>query len=391
MTPPEKPTPPKPAELLPGKVPWGSRKPPAKLPGSVPPNLSAKQVPWGSLKTTKPGPPPKPLDPTVTHMPWAAPAPVAKPASPQPTARSVFAKLVPWSSRKATEPDPVKPSAADDSSSTTPSWALPKTTDAAGVAPAQNQAEMEFAREAQGQGVSADEPTAEQLVALLSKMSARNREPRASINPQAPYKARPISFDATQWEVFKMRAYAHRGRLSLTGVALLLVLGAVYLMKLVSLNAEIDRQWLKVDNELRHRYALAPAYVDCILSFSDNERYTLLLTEKALDAWHKAKTDEEIATAAAQMERVMIRLAKVMKRYEQSVPAPEPDQIESSALFAQLEVQKERSRAVASEMIQRYNADVEDFNSKVLDAPGSWIAWVARLHPRSPLFARAKE
>ena len=393
MTPPEKSTSPKPAELLPGKVPWGSPKSAAKSPApeSAPPNLSAKQVPWGLLKANKPGAPAKPLDPMVTQMPWAAPPPPAKPASPGPTARSVFARLVPWSSRKATKPSPPKPAVEISSSTTAAAWALPKNMDATATSPPPNQAEMDIAREAQGQGVSADEPTAEQLVALLSKISERTREPRASPNAQAPYKARPISFDATSWDVFKMRVQVHRWRLGFAGVALLVGLATVYLMKLVSLNAEIDRQWAKVDNELIHRYALAPAYVDCILTYSADDRYTLLLTERSLAAWRTAKTDEEIATAAARMERVMILLAKVMKRCEQSTPAPEPDQIESSAQFAQLEVQKEKSRAVASEMIQRYNAVVADFNGKVLGAPGTWIAWVARLHPRSPLFARGGE
>lgn len=395
MSPPENPPSPKPADLRPAQVPWGSRKTaaPPTAPETAAPALSAKQVPWGSHRPKKPGPPPPAQDPMVTHMPWALPTTPPMPVAPAPTARSVFAKLVPWTSRKA-KPAPPPPEiipAEPSSSATTAAWALPKTSDAARAGPPVDQVEMEFARGLEGQRASAGEPTAEQLVALLSKMAARTREPRASPNAQAPYKAAPISFDATQWDVVKLYAQLHRWRLIAAGAVLLLMLGTAYLMRLVSLNAEIDREWQAVDKALLQRYAAVPSYVECILSYSAEERFTLNLTERNLTAWRTAKTDAEIAAAAPRMERVLVLLSKVMKRCEHATPAPDPDQLESSVLFAHLEEQREQSRVSTAEMIQRYNAAVNDFNDKVLGVPGTWVAWAAHLHPRSPLFASSKE
>lgn len=246
---------------------------------------------------------------------------------------------------------------------------------------------MEFARELQGQRDQANEPTAEQLVALLSRMSSRVREPRVEVTPQTPYKARPISFDASRWDVVKLYISAHRVRLGFAGVGLVFAVAVLYLFKLVALNTEIDRQWLEVDHALRQRYAAVPQYVDCILAYSDNERFTLASTEKGLDAWRTAKTEQDVAAAAARMERILILLAKVMRRCEKGVPAPEPNQVDSSALFVELEQQRQQSRLVTTELVLRYNTVVENFNDKVQSAPGSWSAGLAGLHPRHPLFS----
>ena len=388
MIPPEKSPSPKRTELLTKQVPWGAAKLAAKPapPEPAKANLSAKKVPWSSRKPTAPAPPPGPLDPTVTHMPWAAPEPAPTPASPPPAAPIVSAKRVPWSWRKTPKPGPPP---AEKIAEVNPAlgataWALPRDAAAAALA----QTEMELARDSRPP--DDNEPTAEQLVALLSKLPRRTREPQAmstALDARAPYKARPISFEPTSWEVFTLWAYAFRRRLSIGGVLFVLALATAYLLRLVSLNAEIDRQWRALETALRDRYALVPAYVDCIQTYSDNEPFTFTMAQKGLTAWRSARTEEEFVAAAAQMERVLNQLTRVMTRYEQDVPAKDPDQADSSAAFARLERQKERSRRLAGELVQRYNATVENFNAKVQAVPGSWIAWAAHLDARRPIFA----
>lgn len=388
MTPPEEKPAPKPPELLPKQVQWGPRKPATPLPADTAaatpaaPAISAKQVKWGAAK--KPvEPPPAKSDPTVTHMPWAVPTGDTRPPTPPPKPKGMFAKLVPWSSGPAKKPTPPKPVPPTDTGG---SWALPKNANASASAATPDQTEMEFARELQGQRDQSGEPTAEQLVAVLSRMAARTRDPVRETTPQLPYKARPISFEATRWDVVKIFVAKHRVRLSLGGAALIVALATAYLFKLIALNTEIDRQWLSVDQALRQRYATVPQYVECILAFSDNERFTLAFTERSLNAWRTAKTDQEVATAAARMERILVLLAKVMRRCEKETPAPEPSQVDSSAQFAELEAQRQQSRATAGELIVRYNAAVDDFNRRVVSAPGSWLAGVSGLRPRRTLF-----
>jgi len=237
---------------------------------------------------------------------------------------------------------------------------------------------------------SADEPTAEQLVAILSKISAREREAQPPSTPLTAYKAKPISFAATPWDVFKLWARAHWLRLSVAGAALLLILAAADLFHLLSLNTALDREWLGVEAALRQRYAMAPAYVDCITIYSDNERFTLALTERALAAWRTARTEKEVAAAATQMENALTALAKAMSHWEQITPAKDAAQTASSNRFAELQREKDRSRGRTTEAIRRYNQLAEDFNDQVGGVPGAWIARVAGLHPRATLFTSGR-
>ncbi len=415
MASPEKLPPSQPADLRPAQVPWGARKKPAKpaepvvTPVSIPPaepapapppsapavapvvaTLSARKVPWGARKAAPAAPPPPSPDAMVTHMPWAEPPPPAPP--PPAPKKSLLAKLVPWGSRKTPPPPPPPEDESPDEIAAAPvaTWALPKSAD---TTPA-TQEEMDFARELRGTERSGGEPTAEQLVALLSRLPVRTKKGAPTMlsadDARTPYKARPISFEPTRWEIFKMWAVAYRRRLSVASVLLILALATAYLWRLVTLNAEIDRQWRVVESALRDRYALAPAYVDCITVFSDSERYTMTITEHGLKAWRSARTDHQVSAAAARMETVLTLLAKVMRRYDQAVPIKEGDEADASVQFARLERQRESSRQRTAELVQRYNATVENFNHQIDSMPGSWLAWASNLHEHSLMFARAR-
>jgi hypothetical protein len=266
-------------------------------------------------------------------------------------------------------------------------WALPKTAGFPPENPPSDKtlvgATRKFPERETG---SSREPSAEELVAVLSRKASRMRI-REKPAPLEHYRARPISFTATRWEVFKMWARSRWRRLSFAGVGLVLALGAAYWWKLVSLNAEIDRQWNELTPWLRQRYALVPSYVTGIASFSNQERYTFAVAEKALATWRTARTDEEIAAAAVRMEQALSLLAKVMKRYTQDGVASEAEQVASSLQFGRLEEKREQSRALLREQIRTYNQAVTAFNERLLGVPGSWLAPIAHLHARAPLYA----
>ncbi len=249
---------------------------------------------------------------------------------------------------------------------------------------------MDFARELQVQRNEADEPTAEELVAILSRKAARVREPQEPRSAQEPYKARPISFVPTRWEIIQLWVSAHRVYATFASVALVVLVGTAYLWRLVLLNVEVDRQWLDLDHALRDRYAMVPAYVECIASYRDKETYALVLTGRALTAWRTARTKEQVISTTATMERVLALLSKEMRQCEQSSPAPDPDQLNSSTRFAKLEIQKSQSTEITTKLVLRYNATIGNFNDKVIGAPGSWIAGMAGLHPHRPIFANGR-
>jgi hypothetical protein len=294
----------------------------------------------------------------------------------------VSAKKVPWSwqKKKKTEPTPAKPQ-PEESSPALAAWALPKGATPLSLA----QQEMEFARDLPAR--DANEPTAEQLVAYLSRLRSRKGEPQAESSPQMPYKARPISFEPTRWEIFMLWAQAHRRQLSIGGALLVLILCTADLLRLVSLNGQIDREWRAIETALRDRYTLLPGYVECVSVYNEDETYALALAQRTLAVWQKARTDQQIATAAVQMERVMNLLTKIMNRYDQFVPAKDPDQEESSQNFIRLERKRERSRRETAELVRHYNTVVTDFNDRVGSLPGSLIAWTASLHERVLLFS----
>ena len=429
MPSPEQPPSPKPPNLTAKQVPWGgARKPAAPTPVPEPPpppppaepappaeapTLTARLIPWGRAKK-KPAeqlpppppseavssPPPPPPSLTAKQVPWggarkpAAPAPVPEPPPPPPPAEpappaeapTLTARLIPWGrakKKKPAEPPPPPPEPLP-----TPSiWALPKSEKPSSATPP-GEPGSDVPRP---EGESDNEPTAEQLVAFLTRapMRSKHREQPAQ-TPVGVYKARPISFTASRWDVLKLWAQARRWRLSLAGVALVAVFATAYGMRLASLNAKLDRQLHGVEAMLRQRYAAVPTYLNCIASFGNEERFTFALTEKGLAAWRAARTEKEIAAAAAQMETALNLLAMVMNRYAQDGVTKEPEQDQSLHEFARLEIQRKLSRLRLSESIRTYDAAVEDFNDKVNGVPGSWVAWLAGVHVRSPLYATGR-
>jgi hypothetical protein len=219
----------------------------------------------------------------------------------------------------------------------------------------------------------------------------RSRHPEHTAQtPVGIYKARPISFTASRWDVLKLWVLARRWRVSVAGVALIAVLATAYGLRLASLNAELDRQLHGVEAMLRQRYAAVPRYLSCIASFGNEERFTFALTDKGLAAWRAARTEKEIAAAAAQMEMVLDSLSKVMNRYAQDGVTKEPDQDRSLHEFARLEVQRKLLRLRLSQSIRTYDAAVDNFNARVNGIPGSWVAWLAGVHSRTPLYAAGR-
>lgn len=323
-----------------------STPPPSSRPrGSSPPSHG---VTWAALKGTQPPfPPAAPPDVTAGTAPRTPPAPAnqAKPSG---------------------EIAPPRGSG----------WALPQTPGPAAPNPPPDEAGSP----------SGTEPTAEQLVEVLRRQSDSRRDPGEPRRAQEPYKARPISFVPTRWEIVQLWASAHRLQVGLATLALTALLATAYLWRLLALNAEVERQWLVLDQALRSRYAMMPAYVQCIATYGSEDRFALSFADRAMAAWRNAHSEEQVVKVAATMERVMALLARTMRRCEQFNPAPEPDQAASSRRFAALELEKFRSAESTAELVRRYNRTVDRYNARLLQAPGAWIASLAGLHPHRAIF-----
>jgi hypothetical protein len=332
----------------------------------APPVLTAKQVPWHRKARA--------VLLKASEIPWRrAQSVVAPPASEQPPHRArppLTARQVPWggASKKAATTAPTPPTPAELST-----WALPKSDSSA-------------PREVHHPSSPDDEPTAEQLVAQLTKSSAPFREPKP-LAPPGPYKAQPILFAPTRWDLLLQRARAHWVRVGLGGALLVAVLIAAWVLRVLALDAAVAREWHGLEPLLRERCALVPAYVECIESFSRDERYTFAVTTRAQADWRAARTAAEIAAAAARMERVLGLLAKVTNRYAFDGVAKDPVQLERCRQFTQLEHRREQLRTQLRGKIRAYNLAITALNARIDRAPGAWIARLAGVTARAPLYA----
>jgi hypothetical protein len=131
-----------------------------------------------------------------------------------------------------------------------------------------------------------------------------------------------------------------------------------------------------------------PEYVQCIRSYGREEKYALSLADQAMAAWRNAHDEEQIAEVAATMEQVLAVLTQTMRRCEQFNPAPEPDQAASSRRFAALDLEKSHSAESTRELVHRYNRTVGQYNVRILEPPGSWIAALAGLHSHRQIFSQ---
>ena len=134
---------------------------------------------------------------------------------------------------------------------------------------------------------------------------------------------------------------------------------------LVKQSQAIDGQWAQVENQFQRRFDLIPNLVASVKGAMAQEQKIFSDITEARTRYAGAKTLNEKVTTASEVESALSRLLVIMENY------PQLKSIETvQTLMAQLEGTENR---VAVER-GRFNELTRDYNTRVTQLPGKWIA-----------------
>ncbi len=134
---------------------------------------------------------------------------------------------------------------------------------------------------------------------------------------------------------------------------------------LVKQDQGIAGQWAQVENQFQRRYDLIPNLVASVQGAMSQEQKVFSDITEARTKYAGAKSVDEKAAAATEVEGALGRLLVVMENY------PQLKSIEAvQTLMAQLEGTENR---VAVER-GRFNDLTRDYNTRVTQLPGKFIA-----------------
>lgn len=155
----------------------------------------------------------------------------------------------------------------------------------------------------------------------------------------------------------------------LIAVAVVVVLVVLYILGtyngLISASEGIDNQWAQVETQYQRRFDLIPNLVDSVKIAMSQEQKIFGEIANARANYAGAKTVNDKAKAASEVEGSFSRLLAIMENYPQ-VKSTENVQI----LMAQLEGTENR----ISVERKRFNDMTQSYNLKVKRFPGNVVA-----------------
>lgn len=170
-------------------------------------------------------------------------------------------------------------------------------------------------------------------------------------------------------------------------IGVLLVVAAVLVIvfyainnQLVALQETCNSSWAQVDTVLQRRYDLIPNLVNTVKGYATHEKTLLEDVTRLRSQWGAARTTEEKAAAATQLEAGLGRLILVAEQY--------PD-LKASANFRDLQYELAGTENRIAVERQRYNDAVRAYNTAVRQFPSSWVAGVMGFKPSTAYFEAA--
>src|SRR5437868_15144690 len=161
------------------------------------------------------------------------------------------------------------------------------------------------------------------------------------------------------------------------GIALLvLIIGGMWAAsvnnQLVASQESMKAAWGQVETVLQRRYDLIPNLVATVKGYAEHEKEVLEEVTRLRSQWGAAKTIDEKAKAAGELEGALARLLVVAERY--------PD-LKANKNFEDLQFELSGTENRISVERQRYNDTVKAYNVRVRSFPGSLIAGMLSFHP----------
>ncbi len=158
----------------------------------------------------------------------------------------------------------------------------------------------------------------------------------------------------------------------------IVVIVAIYAIasynSLVTLNVSADTQWKQVETDYQRRFDLIPNLVESVKGSMKQEQAVFTAIADARTKYSGAKTADEKAQAAGQVESALGRLLVITENYPS---------LKSSEAVQSLMSQLEGSENRISVQRMRYNDTVKSYNLKVMRFPSSIVASMFGFSQRS--------
>ncbi|MEY4723402.1 MAG: hypothetical protein RLZZ324_915 [Candidatus Parcubacteria bacterium] len=152
----------------------------------------------------------------------------------------------------------------------------------------------------------------------------------------------------------------------LLGVVVLLVLWLVGVYNgLITLKNRVDEAWSDIDVQLKRRYDLIPNLVETVKGYATHEAGTLQKIVEARAAAMNAGTTAEKAAAENALTGTLKSLFALSENY--------PD-LKASQNFLQMQDDLKDAEDKIQASRRFYNANVRDFNTKVMMFPTNVVA-----------------
>lgn len=160
-----------------------------------------------------------------------------------------------------------------------------------------------------------------------------------------------------------------KGTIILLSIVVLLLMIGGYIWStynsLITMNESVDNQWAQVESQYQRRFDLIPNLVASVQGMMQQEQKIFGDLAEARTKYGNAKTINEKATAATEVEGSLSRLLVVMENYPQ---------LKSSENVTTLMTQLEGTENRISTERKRYNDEVKSFNVMIKRIPAKFIA-----------------
>jgi LemA protein len=150
---------------------------------------------------------------------------------------------------------------------------------------------------------------------------------------------------------------------------------------LVTLDEAMKKQWSQVETVLQRRFDLIPNLVNTVKGYAEHEQEVLTRVTELRSQWGAAKTIDEKAAVASELQGALSRLLLVAENYPQ---------LKADQGFRDLQVQLEGTENRIAIERQRYNESVESYNVAVRKFPGSMVAGFRGFAPSDAYFKSAE-
>jgi LemA protein len=151
-------------------------------------------------------------------------------------------------------------------------------------------------------------------------------------------------------------------------VALLLLAGLSYILfrnGIISSRNRCEEAWSGIDVQLKRRHDLVPTLVESVKGYAAHEKGTFEKVTQARAAAMQASGPEEAGKAETQLTQALGGLRVVAEQYPELRATENIQQLQRQ--LSELEDEIQASRRI-------YNSNVQSFNTKIQQFPGSIIA-----------------